>query len=167
MKTVKLILKLLVSYIVFLAVVFGIYWLCNILPVGSSNDIIYQVVICAIIYMIPALLPLGYSLLIYAILKNSSLRFLKALLNGVAMTALSVGAILLLVSEFGQNIQGTAMGILQMVALQGPAICVLSIIMPLVLLALRPRSLPQAEAAPETIPDAVPVTAEETAEESK
>lgn len=139
MKTLKLIAKFLACYIAFAATVWGTYTLLALLPPYDYTDIVYPIILYAIIHTVPALIAFGYSLLVYSVLRNSPKRSLKALLNGVAMAAFSIGIIFMFKYELGQYI------------VQVPAMCVLSIMMPLVMLALRPKSLPQAELVPEAV----------------
>lgn len=150
MKTVVKILvriaELLGCYVAFAAAIWGIYKLIGLLP-SPGNDDLYTITAYAILTMSPGFIAFGYSLLVRAVLRNSPKRVLIALLNGVVITAISVGAMMLFKEELGQYI------------LIAPAACVLSIIMPVVMLALRPKSQPQAATVPEA--EAVPEAAQE------
>lgn len=139
MKTVLLIVKLLVCFILLCGAIFGAYWLCGFLPPNNGYDIVYMILLYTLNYMIPALLALGYSLLVYAVLKNRPKRVIIALLNGVVTMGLALGAFLLLSME------------LVMYAAMAPAILIFSLILAVIFLALKPKKLPQTEITPEAV----------------
>jgi hypothetical protein len=136
-KILVLIAELLGCLAVLVGAVYGVYWLCGFLPQNPNYDLFYLLAVYTLNYAAPALLALGYSLLVYAVLKNNPKRILAALLNGVVMMGFTTGAFLL----FSEKLLGYMP--------VAPVICIFSLILSLILLALRPKSLPQAETAAE------------------
>lgn len=146
MKTVVKILVLvgilLGCYVAFAAVIWGMEKLLNLMQVG--NDDLYIIAAYAALFGASGFIAFGYSLLVRTVLINRTKRVLIALANGIVITAVSVGAILLFRETLGQYV------------VLAPGACVLSIIMSVVMLALSPKSLPLAEAVPqaEIVPEA-------------
>jgi hypothetical protein len=132
-KVLVLIAELLGCLAVLVGAVWGAYFLIGLLPPNSGNDFIYAVVCSTLFFIAPALLALGYSLLVYVVLKNHLKRILIALLNGIGSMALFTGAYFLFTYDLIWYLQ------------IAPMILIFALILSLVLLALRPKSLPKAE----------------------